>query len=71
VGAAGWVFGSFVGVAFVDVGWWIFLGIVGASVIGLVLYFRRLRPWRHTPPMSPGAKQAEARLWSTRLNEQR
>jgi hypothetical protein len=68
---AGLGFVSLVGVAFMDVGWWIFLGVVGASVIGLALYFRGLRRWRRTPPMSPEAKQAEARLWSTRLNEQR
>jgi hypothetical protein len=71
VGAARWVFVSIMAVAFVDVGWWILLGIVGASVLGLLLYFRRLRRWRQPPPMSPEAKLAEARLWSTRLNEQR
>ncbi len=60
-----------VGVAFVDVGWWVFAGLVGIAGVALWLWFRRLRRWNHAPPTSPEAKQAEARLWSTRLNEQR
>jgi hypothetical protein len=55
----------------VDSGWWVFLAVVGVVGLALLLYFRSLRRWRQPPPMSQEAKQAEARLWSTRLNEQR
>ena len=46
-------------------------GLVLALVVGLVVYFRSLLRWRQSPPTSAEAKQAEARLWSTRSLDQR
>jgi len=46
---------------------WLWLGgIVVAAVIGWLLYFRSIRRWKDTEPTSAEAKQAQARLWSTR-----
>jgi hypothetical protein len=55
----------------VDVWWLVIGGIVLAVVVGLVVYFRSLRRWRQAASTSEEAKQAEARLWSTRSMDQR
>ena len=55
----------------VDVWWFVIGGIVLAVVVGLVVYFRSLRRWRQAASTSEEAKQAEARLWSTRSMDQR
>ena len=54
-----------------DAGWWVLGGIVLAAVIGGLLYLRSIRRWKDTEPTSAEAKQAEARLWSTRNLNQR
>jgi hypothetical protein len=46
-------------------------GVVLALVVGLVVYFRSLRRWQQSSPTSAEAKQADARLWSTRSMDQR
>ena len=51
--------------------WWLFAAIVVAGVIGWLLYLRSIRRWKNTEPTSPEAKQAKARLWSTRNLDQR
>jgi hypothetical protein len=55
----------------VEWGWWILGGIVAAAVIGWLVYLRSLRRWRGMEPTTPEAKQAEARLWSTKTMDQR
>ncbi len=55
----------------VEWGWWVLGGIVVAAVIGWLVYIRSLRRWRDTESTSPEAKQAEARLWSTKTMDQR
>jgi hypothetical protein len=55
----------------VDAWWFVIGGIVLALVVGSVVYFRSLRRWRQSSPTSAEAKQAEARLWSTRSMDQR
>jgi len=54
----------------VEWGWWVLGGIVVAALIGWLVYLRSLRRWRDTVPTSPEAKQAEARLWSTKTMDQ-
>ena len=54
-----------------DAGLWVLGGIIAAMVVGWILYFRSIRRWKDTKPTSAEAKQGEARLWSTRTNEQR
>ena len=51
--------------------WLVLAGIVLAAVIGFLVYFRSIRRWKDTEPTSPEAKQAQARLWSTRNMDQR
>jgi len=55
----------------VDASSWVLGAIVVTAVVGEVLYFRSLRRWQDTKPTSAEAKQAEARLWSTRNLPQR
>ena len=55
----------------VEWGWWVLGGIVVAALIGWLVYLRSLRRWRDTEPMTPEAKQAEARLWATKTMDQR
>lgn len=54
-----------------DAWWFVIGGIVLAVVVGLVVYFRSFRVWRQAASTSEEAKQAEARLWSTRSMDQR
>ncbi len=54
------------------VGSWIaFAVIVVVAAFGLFVLFRSLRRWKQPAATSPEAKEAEARLWQTRLGEQR
>jgi hypothetical protein len=52
-------------------GWIVFGLLVVAAVIGVLILYRSLRRWQQPPATSPEAKEAEARLWQTRLGEQR
>ncbi|MEP7059327.1 MAG: hypothetical protein ABI828_01230 [Actinomycetota bacterium] len=53
-------------------GMWIGLRVILlAAAVGAVLLFRSLARWRLPEPTSPEAKQAQARLWSTRTMDQR
>jgi hypothetical protein len=53
------------------VDWVVFgLGVV-AVLIGGILLWRRWRRWNPVQPTSPDAKAAEARLWSTKVMDQR
>ncbi len=54
-----------------DVGWIVVTAIVGGIAVGAAPYFKSLRRWRQSEPSSDEAKQAEARLWSTRSMDQR
>ena len=38
--------------------------------LGWMVYWRRAKHWAPTKPSTPEAQEAEARLWSTRQNEQ-
>ena len=51
--------------------WWVLIGIIVALAIGWPLYLRSIRRWKDTEPTSAEAKQAQARLWSTRSMDQR
>ena len=42
------------------------LVILGAIAVGVWVLFRSIRRWQLPAPSSEVAKQAEARLWSTR-----
>jgi hypothetical protein len=54
------------------VGLWIGLGVILlAAGVGVVLLFRSLARWKLPEPSSPEAKEAQARLWSTRTMDQR
>jgi hypothetical protein len=55
----------------VDTSWWVLGGIVLAALVGWLVYLRSIRRWKDTEPTSAEAKQAEARLWSTRSMDQR
>jgi hypothetical protein len=50
---------------------WVLVGIIAALAIGWLLYLRSIRRWKDTEPTSAEAKQARARLWSTRSMDQR
>lgn len=50
---------------------WVLIGIIAALAIGWVLYLRSIRRWKDTEPTNAEAKQAQARLWSTRSMDQR
>ena len=52
-------------------GSWVLVGIIAALAIGWLLYLRSIRQWKDTEPTSAEAKQAQARLWSTRSMDQR
>jgi hypothetical protein len=55
----------------VDVYAWVAGGFILLAIVGGFVYFRSLRRWKQAPSSSPEAKQAEARLWSTRSMDQR
>jgi cytoskeletal protein RodZ len=50
--------------------WIVFGAIVLAAAVGLWLLFRSFKKWKTPPPTAPEAKQAEARLWSTKVMDQ-
>jgi hypothetical protein len=50
--------------------WWLFVFLIGAVPFGLFFLFRSFGRWKSPPPTTPEAKQAEARLWSTRVMDQ-
>jgi hypothetical protein len=51
---------------------WFVFGVVAITFITIfALAFRSLRRWPQTPPSDEVTRQAEARLWSTRTNDQR
>jgi hypothetical protein len=51
-------------------GWWLFAVLLGGFAVAVWRLFRSLRTWQSPPPSTPDAKEAEARLWSTRIGEQ-
>jgi hypothetical protein len=51
--------------------WTGFAILVAGVAVGSVVLWRRWRRWNPTQGTSPEAREAEARLWMTRLNEQR
>ncbi|HEX7463836.1 MAG TPA: hypothetical protein VF382_02945 [Actinomycetota bacterium] len=53
------------------VGWLVFGAIVLVCAVGFWALFRSLKKWKSPPPTTPEAKQAEARLWSTKVMDQR
>jgi hypothetical protein len=52
-------------------GWWLFAVFLSGFAVAIWLLFRSLRRWQSPPPSTPEAKAAEARLWSTRIGDQR
>jgi uncharacterized iron-regulated membrane protein len=50
--------------------WVGFAALVVLIGIGWMVYWRRAKHWAPTKPSTPEAEQAEARLWSTRQNDQ-
>ena len=48
---------------------WFGLGVLAVVIVGIVLW-RRWRRWNPVQGTSDEARAAEARLWSTRQNEQ-
>lgn len=52
-------------------GWLLFAAFMAAAGVGLWLFLRSIGRWKLDPPTSEEAKQAEARLWSTRTQDQR
>jgi hypothetical protein len=53
------------------IGWTGFALLMAVVVFAAVLLWRRWRRWNPTIGTSPEAREAEARLMSTRLGEQR
>ena len=53
------------------VGWIVFGVAVIGVVIGFVWLFRSFRRWTQPQPTTAEAKAAEARLWSTKVMDQR
>ena len=51
--------------------WLPFVGIVVGLGAVTVWLLRSAKRWQHPPNRDPEAMQAEARLWSTRIGDQR
>jgi hypothetical protein len=50
-------------------GWIVLAVIVALVAVGLFVLFRSLRRWKQTPPRSPEARQADARLWQVDIGD--
>jgi hypothetical protein len=51
--------------------WSVFGAIVAVAAVGLIILFGSLRRWQQPLPRTPEANAAEARLWTTKLGDQR
>jgi len=52
-------------------GWFVVAAFIALSIVGLLLLLRSINRWKLEEPRTPETRAAMARLWSTRLGEQR